>query len=239
MHSSIYPISSHKLCRRATNSRHVRSQKHPHRPILTMCSARASIAHPDLFRPFTDPRLGHLFFKKDMSENFLIEVAQNECHVVYSGLQRDFPDVFVSLGCGRTKRMPPPSIASNDTRNTKDTKGTNTTKASKLTITRKDSESQSTYTEDSWDAYAQYPRPNFISLNPTLDSLPELDDVACISHLQQVIRESTDPIVITKLVRQLFATLFYAETDDPVQDSGASEILIPGPSPPSPSSFPH
>jgi hypothetical protein len=186
------------------------------------------MAHPDLFKPFTDPRLGNLFFKKDMSENFLIEVAQNECQVVYSGLERDFPDVFVSLGCGRTTRMPPPSIASNDTRTTKDTQATEATKASRLTITRKDSESRSIYTEDSWDAYAHYPRPNFISLNPTLETLPDFDDVASIPHLQQVIQESINPIVITKLVRQLFATLFYAETDDPIQDSAAGEILIPG-----------
>lgn len=186
------------------------------------------MAHPDLFKPFTDPRLGHLFFKKDMSENFLIEVAQNECHVVYSGLQRDFPDVFVSLGCGRTTRMPSPSITSNDTKTTKDTKATKATKASRLTVARKDSEVQSIYTEDSWDAYAHYPRPNFISLNPSMDTLPDFDDVASIPHLQQVIQESTNPVVITKLVRQLFATLFYAETDDPIQDSAAGEILIPG-----------
>jgi hypothetical protein len=186
------------------------------------------MAHPDLFKPFTDPRLGHLFFKKDMSENFLIEVAQNECHVVYSGLQRDFPDVFVSLGCGKTTRMPPPSIASNDTRTTNDTKATKETKAFRQKATRKDSEIQSIYTEDSWDAYAHYPRPNFISLNPTFDNLPDFDDIASIPHLQQVIQESTDPVVITKLVRQLFATLFYAETDDPIQDSAAGDILIPG-----------
>lgn len=182
------------------------------------------MAHPELFKPFTAPRLGNLFFKKDMSENFLIEVAQNECRTIFPGKQRDFPDVLLSLGCGRTKRAPAPSIASDDT---KHTNHTTPSRFSKRTGKSGD-ESKSAYSEESGEAYAQYPRPNFISINPVLDDLPKLDDVTSIPHLQQLIRERIDPDVISKLVAQLFATLFYAETDAPVQDTAAGESLVPG-----------
>lgn len=186
--------------------------------------ARASMAHPDLFKAFTDARLGSLFFKKDMSENFLIEVAQNECRAIYSSAHRDFPDVLLTLGCGRSKRPPLPSIASDDTRQTQNSRWTKISKRSKSLA----DENKSSYSEDSGDAYAHYPRPNFISLNPVLEELPDLDDVSSIPGLQQLIRENTDPEVITRLVSQLFATLFYAEIDDPVHDSPAGEVLVPG-----------
>jgi hypothetical protein len=178
------------------------------------------MAHPDLFKPYIDTRLGNLFFKKDMSENFLIEVAHTECQTIYPGLQRDFPDVVLSLGCGRERRSTAPSIASDDTKRTK------TSMFSRLTA--KSGEEKSVYSEDPVDAYAQYPRPNFISLNPLLDDMPVLDNVASIPKLQQLIHDQTDPEVITKLVAQLFATLFYGETDDPVRDTDAGEMLVPG-----------
>jgi hypothetical protein len=182
------------------------------------------MAHTDLFKPFADARLGNLFFKKDMSEGFLIEVAHNECQATYVGLQRDFPDVLLSLGCGKTKRGVAPSIASDDTKQTNDTRRTNLTWRTR----RDETASINTFSEDSSETYAQYPRPNFISLNPLLDDLPSLDDVASIPRLQQLIREDTDSEVITKLVAQLFATLFYAEADDPINDGTAGEKLIPG-----------
>lgn len=174
------------------------------------------MAHTDLFKPFTDPRLGSLFFKKDMSENFLIEVAQKECQSIYPGIM--FPDAMVVVGCGRTKRPATASIASNDTKRTK---------GSKWTRSEAD-EIKSCFSEDSSETYAHYPRPNFISLNPIIDDLPDLDDVASMVQLQHLIREATDSGVITRLVAQLFATLFYAETDDPLQDTSAGEVLIPG-----------
>lgn len=177
------------------------------------------MAHADLFKPFLDPRLGQLFFKKDMSEGFLIEVAQNECRSIFTGLQKDFPDILLSLGCGKSKRPPVPSIASNETRRTK--------ASSRFTRSEED-DTRSYITEDSADAYAQYPRPNFISLNPFLDELPEMDDVSSIPELQSLIQEATDAEVVKSLVSQLFATLFYAETDAPVQDTTAGEVLIPG-----------
>lgn len=178
--------------------------------------ARASMAHTDLFKPYIDTRLGHLFFKTDMSEGFLIEVAQNECQAIYTN---QFPDVLLSLGCGKSKRLPVPSIASNDTRKSK---------GSSRNARRPDNDDSRSYiTDDSMDAFAQYPRPNFISLNPTLDDLPELDDVSNIPVLQKLIRDTIDDEVITKLVAQLFATLFYAETSAPVEDTAAGEVLVP------------
>jgi len=174
------------------------------------------MAHTDLFKPYIDSRLGQLYFKTDMSEGFLIEVAQNECQAIYTN---QFPDVLLSLGCGKSKRPPVPSIASNETKRTK---------VSSRNTRRTDHDDSISYiTDDSLEAFAHYPRPNFISLNPTLESLPELDDMASIPVLQNLIRNSIDAEVITKLVSQLFATLFYAETSAPVEDTAAGEILIP------------
>jgi hypothetical protein len=178
--------------------------------------ARASMAHTDLFKPHIDPRLGQLYFKTDMSEGFLIEVAQNECQAIYA---TQFPDVLLSLGCGKSKRPVVPSIASNETKKSK---------YSSRTARRTESDdSRSQITDSSFEAFAQYPRPNFISLNPTLDDLPELDDVSSIPVLRNLIRDTIDAEVIAKLVAQLFATLFYAETGAPVEDTAAGEILIP------------
>lgn len=188
---------------------------------LTSHSARASMAHAELFKPFTDARLGNLFFKKDMSESFLIEVAQNECRAIYPDLERDFPDVLLSLGCGRLRRAPAASIASDDTKRTKSTMFSRRTG-------RSGAEGESEYSGESGEAYAHYPRPNFIALNPVLDNLPDLDDVSSIPDLQRLIQEETDPDVISKLASQLFATLFYAETRDPVHDTAAGEVLVPG-----------
>lgn len=176
------------------------------------------MAHTDLFKPAIDPRLGQLYFKKDMSEGFLIEVAQNECQAIYSGLQKGFPDVLLSLGCGKTKRGSVPSIASNDTKRTK---------SSRFTRKTENDDTRSYFTEDSTESYAHYPRPNFISLNPVLDSLPDLDDVSSIPELQSLIQDATDAEIVQRLVAQLFATLFYAEGDAPVQDSSVGEMLIP------------
>ncbi|KAF2729081.1 hypothetical protein EJ04DRAFT_503032 [Polyplosphaeria fusca] len=179
--------------------------------------ARAAMAHTDLFKHYTDPRLGPLFFQKDMSEGFLIEVAQSECQAVYTGIQKDFPDVLLSLGCGRTYPNPTPSIASLDSKKTKASRWTRKTRDDATSI----------FTDYSWENHEHYTRPNFISLNPVLEVLPELDDVSAIPELQTLIREATDLSIIKKLASQLFATLFFAETDDPVQDTPAGEALIP------------
>ncbi|PVH95746.1 hypothetical protein DM02DRAFT_731639 [Periconia macrospinosa] len=181
--------------------------------------ARASMAHTELFKPFLDPRLGHLFFKKDMTERFLIEVAQNECQSIYTGLPKDFPDILLSIGCGRTRKASTPSINSTNT---------SQTKASSKPISHVEAdETRSVFTEYSGDVSALYPRPNFISLNPALDAPPSLDNVSSIASLQSLIQSATDTMVIKKIVNQLFATLFYAESDTAIQDTAAGEYLIP------------
>ncbi|KAF1960915.1 hypothetical protein CC80DRAFT_590230 [Byssothecium circinans] len=182
--------------------------------------ARASMAHTDLFKPNLDPRLGQLFFKAGMSEGFLIEVAQNECSSIFPGLANDFPDVLLSLGCGKRRHKPAPSVASNDT------KRTTKTTSSKIRP-RHHNDNQSYFTEDSAEAAAHYPRPNFISLNPVLEEVPELDDIGAIEELQEMIRDKIDLTVVKKLVARLFATLFYAESDAAMQDTAAGEVLVP------------
>ncbi|KAF2122021.1 hypothetical protein BDV96DRAFT_640090 [Lophiotrema nucula] len=179
--------------------------------------ARAAMAHTDLFKAYTDPRLGRLFFHQDMSEGFLIEVAHSECRAIYTGLQKDFPDVVLSIGCGRLKRNPAPSITSNDSKKTKGSRWTRPV----------GDDAASIFSDQSWRPDEHFPRPNFISLNPVLDVLPDLDDLSAMSELQRLIQEATDPTIISGLVAQLFATLFYAETDDPVQDDTDAEELIP------------
>lgn len=216
---TLYPVTNYSSQPKVADM-YVQERIVPGRLVLTFQSARASMAHTELFKPHIDPRLGQLYFKKDMTEGFLIEVAQNEYQAIYTGLEKEFPDVLLSLGCGKTKRPSAPSIASNDTKKTK--------ASSRFTSRTEMDDNKSYFTEDSSDAYAHYPRPNFISLNPVLDDLPELDDISSIPELQSLIRDATDPDVVRKLVAQLFATLFYAETDSPVQDTAAGEVLIPG-----------
>jgi hypothetical protein len=191
------------------------------------------MAHTDLFKPFIDTRLGQLCFKKDMTEGFLIEVAQRECSSIFPGLQKDFPDVLLSLRCGKARKPTAPSIASNDTKRTKT--------SSKLRQRPDNDDNISYFTEDSAEAAANYPRPNFISLNPVLETLPALDDVSAIPDLQSLIQNATDFAIVHQLAAQLFATLFYAESDAPMQDTAAGEILIPRkPSPyPLPSFLPY
>jgi hypothetical protein len=151
-----------------------------------------------------------------MSEGFLIEVAQNECRALY---KNQFPDILLSLGCGKPTPPSVPSIASNDTKKTK---------ASTMTNRGIESVDRRSYiTVDSTDAYAQYPRPNFISLNPVLGHVPELDDVSSLHALQSLIQNTIDTDVVKTIVAQLFATLFYAETSTPIQDTPAGEILVP------------
>jgi hypothetical protein len=176
------------------------------------------MAHTDHFKPYNDPRLGSLFFQKDMSEGFLIEVAHSECQAVYTSLQQDFPDVLLSLGCGKTHPHPTPSIVSIDSKRTKASKWTK----------RTNDDATSIFTDVSWERHEHYSRPNFISLNPVMETLPDLDDVSAIPDLQALIKEATDLNVIKKLASQLFATQFLAETGDPVQDTAAGEALIPG-----------
>ena len=167
------------------------------------------MAHTDLFKPYQDSRLGQLFFKKDMPDGYIIEIAHSECQAVYPNLRLDF---VLSVGCGRTKHRPSTSMTNHDT---KQHQG-------------KDDENHSIFSQDSWDKFAHYPRPNSIlDINPIVDELPELDDVASISKLQKLIQEKIDPADVTKLVAQLFATLFYAETDDSVEDTAAGEELVP------------
>ncbi|KAF2259856.1 hypothetical protein CC78DRAFT_524125 [Lojkania enalia] len=178
--------------------------------------ARSAMAHTDLFKPYTDPRLGRLFFQKDMSEEFLIKVAHIECQATYTGLRKDFPDVLLSLDCGRTLPSHTPSTNSVDTKQTKSSRWTHVTE-----------DTRSIFTDYSWEQREHYHRPSFISLSPLLEELPELDDVLAIPELQRLIRETTDLDIIRKLSAQLFATLFYAESDDAVEDADASEMLVP------------
>ncbi|CAI6303542.1 unnamed protein product [Periconia digitata] len=186
--------------------------------------ARASMAHTELFKPFLDARLGHLFFKKDMTERFLLEVAQNECQSIYNGLPNDFPDILLSISCGRTrKQTAAPSIISTSTSQSRNSERS---KQPPLPQTIPD-DTRSVFTEHSGDVSAHYPRPNFISLDPALDSPPSLDNVSSITSLQSLIQSATDTVVIRKIVNQLFATLFYAESDAAIQESAAGEYLIP------------
>jgi hypothetical protein len=157
------------------------------------------------FVPFRHAVSNWTFSDNESSQENPIFIADSEFRTAYSDLPIKFPDVLVSIGSG----LPHKGSSS----------------ANEMPMTGP---------EAVWNDYssslpgAQIPLEKFIRLNPALDQLPEYDDMACWKDLQSVVKERMDAEHIGKLALQLFATLFYLEKLDVVDEASSDKIVVIG-----------
>ncbi|ORY05071.1 hypothetical protein BCR34DRAFT_572302 [Clohesyomyces aquaticus] len=163
-------------------------------------AARATMANVGLFKPFVDSHLGPLYQDSDVSSSNLVSIAEAECRAVYSCLQDEFPDLVLSLGCGRANDHDKPHATD---------------------------PSQVAWDEYIQSLPGHFPRSSFIRINPLLDKLPDFGDVTSITKLQQSVGTLISPIQITDLAAQLFATLFYVESRTSSYNTNNNELIIP------------
>jgi hypothetical protein len=185
----------------------------------------------EYFAPFRHDGTNWTFSERDANGENPIFIADGEFRKTYSGIPVQSPDVLVSIGTGLSK---------NTSRTRRDSKfstkaflrshlGSNTGRPldSGGILT-------STGPEAMWDSYlsslhdAHIPLGRFIRLTPTLDQLPEYDDLSSLKGLRGLVRSRIDSAAIGKLASHLFATLFYYEKSEVAEDPSSDKINVVG-----------
>jgi len=170
-------------------------------------SVLATMAKHPYFEPFRHAVSNQTFSDNDSNEENPIFIADSEFRNTYSDIPVKFPDVLASIGTGSKLEG-----------NQKKFSSSNKIPMTEAVCNDYLSSLPSTRT----------PRERFIRLNPILDQLPEYDDLASLKNLQRLVSERIDFEHVRKLASQLFATLFYFEKLDVVDEASGDNIILIG-----------
>ena len=190
-------------------------------------SVLAAMSKQPYFEPFRHAVSNQTFSGSESNEENPIFIADSEFRNTYSDLLK-FPDVLVSIGTGLPRKV--------SSHHTEASRSTKTFAKIKLEGNSKkfSSPNEIPMTEAVCNDYlsslrgSQTPPGRFIRLNSTLDQLPEYDDLASLKRLQSLVSERIDSEDVRKLASQLFATLFYFEKLDVVDEASSDNIVVIG-----------
>jgi hypothetical protein len=59
-----------------------------------------------------------------------------------------------------------------------------------------------------------------------LDKVPNIDDISCIAHIQELVRKQIRVVEVQDAVARLFASLFYVEPDNSIAKPLDGRVLV-------------
>ncbi len=205
----------------------------PVKRLTSVDSARATSAAPTYFKPFFHEPSKQVYQDGGLYHNNPIEIADIERKLIWPEMERQYPDIVLSLGTGFNpaskkavlEAAPPPRLGI-------------VAHLRSLIQLAEDHIASSLDSEKRWNSYwktlglrSKQDQKRFRRLNPRLDyDPPQLDDVRAMANLQETVREffQSESRYIYDIAHQLVASCFYFEGIGSVELLSSGRYLYKG-----------
>jgi len=193
---------------------------------LIIRSARAAMAHPNLFKPFKCKTSKKVYSSEQRDINPVM-IADSEFKTIWGAFSPSkFPDFLLSLGTGLSTGS---AWVENPIKSSKATRFSIVVKKKEDMLPRFDQQC-----EQIWNDYfellesSSVATENHIRLNIKAFELPAVDDTSSVELLRDMVRKQVDATGIRKLASKLIAKLFYFEKGGEIEQTSGKGFYLKG-----------